>query len=100
MFPFFFVKVLRLLKFARLSFYLFFRDLSLYSPPKDGALVCNYIGSEPTCQVQCKQGYDFEFTPPFAYYCSGGKWHMFSIGPYDPKLPWPSCTSKCDEFLI
>ena len=28
MFPFFFVKVLRLLKFARLSIYLFFRDLS------------------------------------------------------------------------
>ncbi|XP_073253745.1 sushi, von Willebrand factor type A, EGF and pentraxin domain-containing protein 1-like [Porites lutea] len=63
----------------------------LYSPPTNGALVCNYIGSYPTCQVQCKQGYDFEFTPPFAYYCSGGNWHMFSIGPYDPKLPWPSC---------
>ena len=25
---------------------------------------------------------------------------MFSIGPYDPKLPWPSCKSKCDEFLV
>ena len=100
MFPFFFVKVLRLLKFARLSIYLFSATCPLYSPPKNGALVCNYIGSVPTCQVQCKQDYDFEFTPPFAYYCSGGNWKVFSIGPYDSKLPWPSCTSKCDEFLM
>ena len=72
----------------------------MYPPPTNGALLCNYIGSQQSCQVQCEPGYDFEFTPPLFYYCSGGKWHMFSIGPYDSKLPWPNCTSKCDEFLV
>ena len=72
----------------------------LYAPPKNGALVCNYIGADPSCQVQCKQGFDFVFTPPFTYYCSGGVWKHFSIGPYDDRLPWPDCASKCDEFLI
>ena len=84
-----------------LSYHLFIlQGAVLCTPPTNGALVCNYIGSDQTCQVQCKQGYDFEFTPPLLYYCSGGNWNMFSIGFYDSRLPWQNCTSKCDEFLV
>ncbi|CAH3189923.1 unnamed protein product [Porites evermanni] len=71
-------------------------NCTLYSPPKNGALVCNYIGSDPTCQVQCKQGYDFEFTPPLVYYCSEGEWKFLSFFYYEARFPWPNCKSKCD----
>ncbi|XP_073253617.1 uncharacterized protein [Porites lutea] len=69
---------------------------TVYPPPTNGTLLCSYIGSDPTCQVQCKPGYDFEFTPPLLYFCSGGKWLMFPPGPYHSKLPWPNCTKKID----
>ena len=70
------------------------KQCPLYEPPDNGALTCNYIGSDPSCSVQCQSGYDFVYTPPFVYYCSGGEWNYFSIAYYDPILPWPDCASK------
>ena len=70
------------------------KQCPLYEPPDNGALTCNYIGSDPSCSVQCQNGYDFVYTPPFVYYCSGGEWKYFSIAYYDPILPWPDCASK------
>ena len=70
------------------------KQCPLYEPPANGALTCNYIGSDPSCSVQCQSGYDFVYTPPFVYYCSGAEWNYFSIAYYDPILPWPDCASK------
>ena len=71
----------------------------LYAPPKNGALACTLIGSDRNCQVQCKSGNDFAFNPPFSYYCSGGNWQMFSVFPYDKRLPWPDCSGKFRNII-
>jgi len=52
------------------------------------------------CQVQCKVGFDFGFTPPMLYLCSSGIWSPFSIPPFDSRLPWPDCSSEYEiKFL-
>ena len=72
-------------------FFLIEKQCSLYEPPTNGALTCNTVGSDQTCSVSCRNGYDFVFTPPFVYYCAGGEWQFFSIAAYDSTLPWPDC---------
>ena len=53
------------------------------------------------CQVQCKVGFDFGFTPPMMYLCSSGIWSPFGIPPYDSRLPWPDCSSEYEiNFFI
>ena len=69
----------------------------MYAPPKNGALVCNYFGGDPSCSVQCQKGNDFVFNPPFLYFCSEGKWEFFSVLPHTKKLPWPDCSSKLNR---
>jgi len=72
----------------------------LYPPPKNGALSCQYFGGDPMCQVQCKVGFDFGFTPPIIYLCSNGIWSPLGIPPYGSRLPWPDCSSTAKESEI
>ena len=66
----------------------------MYPPPKNGALSCQSFGGDPMCQVQCKVGFDFVFTPPLMYLCSSGTWSPFGYPPFDSSLPWPDCSSE------
>ncbi|XP_068719978.1 sushi, von Willebrand factor type A, EGF and pentraxin domain-containing protein 1-like [Montipora capricornis] len=64
----------------------------IYEPPENGALIINYFGSDPLCQVQCKRGYDFVTIPPQLYICATGVWQFTDFfGTADTSLPWPDC---------
>ncbi|XP_078373500.1 sushi, von Willebrand factor type A, EGF and pentraxin domain-containing protein 1-like [Oculina patagonica] len=70
----------------------------LYSPPKNGALACNYIGVDPVCVVMCNDKFDFVFNPPMLYYCHSGKWQFYSLPgiPFQKTLPWPDCSNTAN----
>ena len=63
----------------------------MFTPPLNGALVCNPIDFNSVCAVFCKTGTDFVHNPPLLYYCSSGEW---SIWPHGNSPPWPDCSGK------
>ena len=67
----------------------------IYEPPENGALIINYFGSDPLCQVQCKRGYDFVTIPPQLYICATGVWQFSDFfNNADTSLPWPDCARE------
>ncbi|XP_078371653.1 sushi, von Willebrand factor type A, EGF and pentraxin domain-containing protein 1-like [Oculina patagonica] len=78
------------------------KSCPLYAPPKNGALTCNIIGSDPSCSVQCQNGNDFVFNPPFLYYCSEGNWNFYALPnlPYSKTLPWPDCSKTANPSVL
>ena len=66
----------------------------MYPPPKNGALSCQSFGGYPMCQVQCKEGFDFDFIPPMIYFCMSGTWSYLGFSQFERRLPWPDCSSE------
>ena len=67
----------------------------IYPPPENGALALTYFGSGIMYNIQCRDGYDFESTPPVLYLCVKGTWKFISpFGNADTSLPWPNCASE------
>ncbi|XP_067047158.1 uncharacterized protein [Acropora muricata] len=64
----------------------------IYPPPENGALAITYFGSDILCNIQCRDLYEFESTPPALYLCVRGTWKFISLSENtDTSLPWPNC---------
>ena len=73
----------------------------IYPPPENGALALTYFGSNILCNIQCRDGYDFESTPAALYLCITGTWKIVSLsGNTDTSLPWPNCASERHVLLV
>ena len=67
----------------------------IYPPPENGALAITYFGSDILCNIQCRDLYEFESTPPALYLCVRGTWKFISLSENtDTSLPWPNCASE------
>ncbi|XP_020602922.1 sushi, von Willebrand factor type A, EGF and pentraxin domain-containing protein 1-like [Orbicella faveolata] len=71
----------------------------MFTPPLNGALVCNSIDYNSVCAVFCKTGTDFVYNPPLLYYCWGAEWGIWPPGAGQVP-PWPDCSGSVSPSWI
>ena len=76
------------------------KKCTLFTPPRNGALVCVTIGPDDTYAIMCRKGTDFVFDAPMLYACADAKWHYLSMLPYTSVTPGPNCAGKCSCFTL